>query len=217
MTDILKFSNAGGFTTKTRYPDMLAGNTVWNPYSPTGSYDSLASVTVGSTNPASITFSGIPQTYTHLQLRIQARGTGSGGYYTSVPITLNGDTTTGNYYNHTFGGNGASTVNPSPSSGYATNSLINIPNSANTANAFAAGIIDILDYTSTTKNKTLRSLTGADLNSSAGFPYSGAIFLSSMLWSKTPEAITSITFTADPTYSTIFATGSSFALYGVKA
>ena len=214
MTDILKFSNAGGFTTKTRYPDMLAGNTVWNPYTVVGSYDSIATVTPSGSS-GTVTFSSIPQTYTHLQLRIIARGTGTGGYYTSVPITLNGDTTTGNYYNHTLGGNGASTVVPS-GSGYATNSLINIPNSANTASVFAAGIIDILDYTSTTKNKTLRSLTGADLNNTSGFPYSGAIFLSSMLWSKTPEAITSITFTADSTYSVNFATGSSFALYGVK-
>ena len=213
MTDILKFSNAGGFTTKTRYPDMLAGNTVWNPYTVVGSYDSIATVTPSGSS-GTVTFSSIPQTYTHLQLRIIARGTGTGGYYTSVPVTFNADTTAGNYYNHYLLGNGAA-ASSGAASGYATNNLIPVPNAANTASAYAAGIIDILDYTSTNKYKTVRSLTGADLNSSAGFPYSGSIFLSSMLWSST-SAITSITFTADSTYSVNFATGSSFALYGVK-
>ena len=28
---IFKFSNAGGFTSKTRYADFLAGNTAYNP------------------------------------------------------------------------------------------------------------------------------------------------------------------------------------------
>ena len=194
---------------------MLAGNTVWNPYSVTGSYDAIATATATGSS-GTITFSNIPQTYTHLQLRIQARGTsGSGGYYTSVAVTLNSDTTATNYYHHYVGGNGSGTIYGSANT-YATNSLINIPNALNTSNVFAGGIIDILDYTSTNKNKTLRSLNGADLNNTSGFPYSGAIFLASMLWNST-AAINSITFTADPTYSTNFASGSSFALYGVKA
>jgi hypothetical protein len=215
MNHILKMSNAGGFTSATRYPDMLAGNTVWNPYSPTGSYDALATVTPsGSTG--TITFANIPQTYTHLQLRIQARGTSTaGGYYTSVGVSLNGDTTATNYYHHYLGGNGSGAIWSSANT-YLTNSLINIPNALNTANVFAGGVIDILDYNSTVKNKTLRSINGADLNSTVGFPYSGAIFLASMLWNST-AAVNSITFTADATYSTNFAAGSSFALYGVKA
>lgn len=180
----------------------------------TSSYESIATVT-GTGSSGTITFSSIPSTYTHLQLRIQARGTsGAGGYPTSVAITVNSDTTAGNYYFHTLGGNGSGTVVPA-NSGYATNTLMSIPNGANTANCFAGGIIDILDYTSTNKTKTLRSLNGVDLNSSAGFPYSGAVYLASMLWNST-AAITSITFTAEATYSTNFASGSSFALYGIK-
>ena len=164
----------------------------------------------GTGSVGTITFSSIPQTYKHLQLRILARGTsGAGGYYTALPITLNGDTTAGNYYNHALYGSGAS-ASGLANSGYAENNLMSIPNGTNTANAFAAGIIDILDYTSTSKNKTIRSLNGVDLNGSGG------VFLASMLWKKTPEAVTSITFTADATYSTYFASGSSFALYGIK-
>ena len=183
-------------------------------FTPTGAMDALATVTPsGSTG--TVTFSNIPQTYTHLQLRIQARGTSAaGGYYTSVSTTLNGDTTAGNYYWHYLGGNGSGML-ASAGSGYSNNSLINIPNGTNTANVFAGGVIDILDYTSTNKYKTLRSLNGADLNNGSGFPNSGAIFLASMIWSST-AGVTSITFTADPTYSTNFAAGSSFALYGIK-
>jgi hypothetical protein len=198
----------------TKYNSLSAGNLFTAV--PVGAYESIATFTPsGSTG--TVTFSSIPQNYTHLQLRIQARGTsGAGGYYTSVAVNLNGDTTAGNYYYHIIGGNGANAVSPSPGSGYSQNGLINIPNALNTSNVFAGAIIDIPDYSSYVKNKTLRSLNGADLNNTSGFPYSGAIFLSSMLWKNTAP-ITSITFTADATYSTNFANGSSFALYGVKA
>ena len=180
----------------------------------TTAFESIATVTPsGSTG--TVTFSSIPQTYKHLQLRILARGTsGSGGYYTNVYTQLNGDSTTSNYYNHYLGGGGSGTVVGANSS-YINSALMYIPNALNTSNAFAGGIIDILDYTSTNKTKTLRSLNGVDLNNTSGFPYSGAIFLASMLWNST-AAVTSITFTAEPTYSTNFASGSSFALYGVK-
>ena len=176
----------------------------------TGAMFPLGMVQVTSSGVSTITFSSIPSTYKHLQLRILARGTsGSGGYYTALPITLNGDITSGNYYNHALYGSG-STASALANSGYAENNLMSIPGGTNTANAFAAGIIDILDYTSTSKNKTLRSLNGGDFNGSGG------VFLASMLWRKTPEAITSITLTADATYTTNFANGSSFALYGIK-
>jgi hypothetical protein len=197
----------------TKYNSLSAGNLF--TATPIGAYESIATVTPsGSTG--TVTFSSIPQNYTHLQLRIQARGTsGSGGYYTSVATTINGDTTAGNYYHHYLGGNGAGAVWGGANT-YSTSALINIPNALNTSNVFAGAVIDIVDYSSSTKNKTLRSLNGADLNNASGFPYSGAIFLSSMIWGSNAP-ITSITFTADATYSTNFASGSSFALYGVKA
>ena len=205
--DILKFSNAGGFTTKTRYPDMLAGNTVWNPYSPTGSYDSLASAT-GTGSSGTITFSNIPQTYTHLQLRVMMRGTsGAGGWATDSFFQINGDSTATNYYIHSLGGNG------SAASASANNNNTSLwfpnPSGTNLANTYSVGIIDILDYTNINKYKTLKNLNGADLNGS------GNVWLSSMLWKNT-AAITSLSFIADPTYTTNWTTGSSFALYGVK-
>jgi hypothetical protein len=67
--------------------------------------------------------------------------------------------------------------------------------------------MDILDYTSTNKNKTVRSLGGFDRNGG------GIITLSSSLWFKTPEAITSIRLKPQSSSWTQY---SSFALYGIK-
>lgn len=195
--DILKFSNAGGFTTKTRYPDMLAGNTVWNPYSPTGSYDSLASVTVPSGGTASITFSGIPSTYTHLELRYSWADT-SGA---EIAVQFNGDTTAGNYYRHYLQGSGASAAAGS-SNNYTFGGYY-----GGAANQFNGSVMNILDYTNTNKYKTVRTLWGYDSNGS------GYVGLTSGLWSNT-AAINSITFTTNG--SGVFSQYSSFALYGVK-
>jgi hypothetical protein len=75
-----------------------------------------------------------------------------------------------------------------------------------TANAMGSGILDIHDYTSTTKNKTFRSITGRDNNGS------GQITLYSGLWLST-SAITSISLN---TSGSNFTTASTFALYGIK-
>jgi hypothetical protein len=76
------------------------------------------------------------------------------------------------------------------------------------ANIFAGMVIDILDYTSTSKNKTVRSLGGYDRNGA------GEISLSSGLWYASPAAITSIELTT--TATTEFKSYSQFALYGIK-
>jgi hypothetical protein len=68
-------------------------------------------------------------------------------------------------------------------------------------------ICDVLDYQSTSKNKTIRSLGGTDRNGS------GYVTFYSGLWFKTPEAISTITLT---TAAGNFNQYSSFALYGIK-
>ena len=65
MAHIYKASNAGGMSSLAQYVDMLAGN----PAVVLSSYDSIATVTVGSGGSSSIVFSSIPQTYKHLQIR----------------------------------------------------------------------------------------------------------------------------------------------------
>jgi hypothetical protein len=73
-----------------------------------------------------------------------------------------------------------------------------------TANAFAMGVIDLLDYASTVKNTTTRTALGRLETSRVQF--------SSGLFNNT-NAITSLTLQPS---SLNFVTGSRFSLYGIK-
>jgi hypothetical protein len=189
-------SNAGGMATVTRYTDMLAGNTTWNPWEPQGAYDALSTVTVPSGGVASITFAAIPQGYKHLQIRALHLTNNAASVST---MYFNGDTTNSNYRNHLLYSFGTSALGGNNAVPYAP--VIQ----GGTLSAPGAMILDILDYANTTKNKTTRDLVGYDANGSGG------IALNSNLWMNT-AAITSITFNANTT----FQQHSQFTLYGVK-
>jgi hypothetical protein len=197
---IYKMSNAGGMATVTRYTDMLAGNTTWSPWEPDGAFDALATVTVPSGGVASIEFAGIPNTYKHLQIRWLAKMSLS-GVLTGINLRINNDTGS-NYRRHTIYGDG-STVTASSGSDFWCGF---IPR-ADSTSVFGTGITDVLDYTSTTKNKTVRTLNGTDQNGS------GAVGLFSGLYFATPTAITSLTMFPD---SGNFTQYSQFTLYGIK-
>lgn len=171
---------------------------------PESGYDALATVTLSATT-ASVSFAGIPSGYKHLQLRILGRGDRAAGGV-SVNMQFNGDTNTANYYSHYIEGNGSTAY-----AGAAANVIYiyDLAAASSTTNVFGAQIIDILDYTNTNKNKTVRGLSGWDNNSASP---NGQIALQSGLWSST-AAITSINLTP---FSGNFIANSSFALYGVK-
>jgi hypothetical protein len=161
----------------------------------TSSYDSIATVNVGAGGSSTITFSSIPSTYKHLQIRMFSIGNTSpqaGG-----TMAFNSDTTSTNYYTHYIYGNGST-----PTAG--ANNAIYTPFTVGTSSSPAVGIIDILDYSNTNKYKTVRELNGYDANGS------GRINFVSDLWKNT-AAVTSITLS----YST-FQQYTSFALYGIK-
>lgn len=170
-------------------------------------FDSIATQTVGAGGSASITFSSIPSTYQHLQIRAIARVTGAVTDSNFVAY-FNTDTTSGNYPQHTLYGTGASAA-----SGYtASDSNLAIgrcPGASSTADRFGVGICDILDYANTNKFKTTRSLAAQDQNGS------GIILLNSGLWRST-AAINSITISAQSGNGNL-AQYSHFALYGIKA
>jgi hypothetical protein len=164
-------------------------------------YELIETQILGSTT-ASITFSGLAtyaSTYEHLQIRYTARQTNT----TSVGIfmRLNGDTAS-NYSWHYLAGNG-STVSAAASATQTSMLAGSAFGTGATANAFAAGIIEIADSFSTTKNKTSRSLEGRATE---------WISLDSASWRNT-ASITSIQLFPD-VYS--FVTGSRFSLYGIK-
>lgn len=172
----------------------------WGALTASSSFESIASAT-GTGSSGTITFSSIPSTYQHLQIRYMAFVTSEG---VDGQLRFNGDTAS-NYTRHRLGGNGTVTF----ASGNATVGGIDIGNDATgmSAGTFpTVSIIDIHDYKSTTKYKTVRNFNGIDKNGS------GSVILYSGLWQST-SAITSLTMTLG---SGAFTTASTFALYGIK-
>ena len=163
----------------------------------TNAYFSIATNTL-STTASSITFSSIPSTYTHLQIRVLAR---SGASADDFRFQLNGDTGA-NYSRHGLYGTGSAAA----ANGVASSGVGNLGVIDNTASVFSVAVVDILDYTNTNKYTTVRSLNGYDANGS------GYVFFASTAWMNT-AAVTSITLFPS---SSSFQQYSSFALYGIK-
>lgn len=161
----------------------------------TSSYESIA--TVNASSASAVTFSSIIGTYKHLEVRISTL-TSTG---TSIQLQSNLGLGTNS---HQLFGNGSSAG--ARNSGVGTYGVY-IPSDTGIATGGSApcvAIIDLLDYANTNKNKTVRSLYGAEDNSS------GIVLFNSAFWNST-SAITSLTFT--PNSGTV--TG-KFALYGIK-
>jgi aspartyl aminopeptidase len=181
--------------TRREYTSFLAGNDQFIPWEPSGAYDSIATTTLGSST-ATITFSSIPSTYTHLQLRMS----GISNAANRICIAYNSDTTTSNYNSHYIEGNGSTAY-----AGNVTGVAGNTYYTQSSTQPFSS-IVDILDYANTNKYKVQRALSGNDTNGG------GTISMYSSLWLNT-NAITSLTITVT---TTTFAANSSFALYGIK-
>lgn len=174
---------------------------------PVIAYDSIATLS-GNGSSSQLTFSSIPSTYTHLQIRLIARGTRS---FPSeqLYVRLNGDATSGAYRYHYVYGDGSNT--PAGASGADTVFLVNeIPAANETANVYSTSVIDLLDYTSTNKNKTMRSLSGYNNNGNTG-NYTERIWFGSGLWVNT-AAVTSLTVLSNGA----FTSDTKIALYGIK-
>jgi hypothetical protein len=170
---------------------------------PFGSFESIATYTVGGTAQDSIEFTSIPATFTHLQLRYIARTDRPSEPDDGFSIQFNGDTTAANYKNHYLAGSGTLTYG-------GNDPEINVPyvgatNSA--ASIFGIGICDILDYRNTNRNTTVRILGGHDRNGG------GWVALNSGLWINT-AAVTSLKIQTNALGN--FIQHSSFALYGIK-
>jgi hypothetical protein len=173
----------------------------------TTSFESIATSSVGSGGTASVSFSSIPGTYKHLQLRAMHRITTSASGSRRCILQINGDGTASNYRNHWLYGNGSSATSETDG----TNPIIAYStDAANLSNTFAITIIDILDYSSSNKRKTVRSFNGQDVNGSGGL-----VGLYSMANYNSISAITSLTFRPN-TGSDNLAQYSHFALYGIK-
>jgi len=202
-----------GLTTGTAYTFTVQGITNYGisssvssasnsltPASPS-SFESIATFT--STSVSTVTFSSIPSTYKSLQVRFSFL-TSNGQ---NINLRLNEDTTA-NYASHWVKGLSTGTV--------AAQSSINATfmrlegNSNGTSDTYPfVGIIDLIDYASTSKNKTVRSITGNDRNNDGG----SEINLLSGLWRST-SAVDSLTIYLGG--GSNFNAGTTIALYGVK-
>lgn len=170
-----------------------------------GSYESISTVTVGSGGASTITFSSIPSTYQHLQLRITARGLNSGDEC-QFQYTINDDFGS-NYAWHLLRANGSGVFGDGAGSQDAMRAQGRYPGATAISNTFGAGITDFLDYANTSKNKTARTLGANDRNGS------GQIYFTSSVWLNTSAINKIIIGNSD---GSGMAQYSSFALYGIK-
>lgn len=171
----------------------------------TGSMVALGSVYVGASGGnATISFSSIPSSYKHLQIRCLYRSTNNNSNdLGGLQLRYNGDTTGTNYGYHFVYSNGSAWV----SSGSQDSHVAGFINSSNyAATVYAANIIDIYDYSDTNKYKSLKSFMGFDGNGA------GYINYSSGHW-RNNNAISSLTLTP---WNGNFAQYSRVDLYGIK-
>lgn len=158
---------------------------------PTPTYDLLDSTTLG-TSAASVTFSGISQSYRDLIIVIQ--GGGSGGGPVSFEILPNGDTANGSsVYMENF--------NDTAGSGTFTRLLFTLDAQD------SLSIIQVLDYSATDKHKPFLIRTN---NANTATNYSVSAYAGR--WAST-AAITSIELT--DVGGQTFDSGTSFYLYGI--
>ena len=179
---------------------------LWDQETTLGTFESIATATCTG-NDASVTFSNIPQGYTHLQIRFFLRSVAASTGNTWGSISLNSDTTNSNYSMHQVNGDGATAAAQGFDSTSAfTRYAFMYPQASNTYSSWAGGIMDILDYANTNKHKTIRTLHGDDRNGS------GTVMLTSNRWGST-SAITAISLIGT---GGDFAQYSQAALYGIR-
>jgi hypothetical protein len=180
----------------------------WDQETTLGTFESIAVATVDASGASSVTFSNIPSTYSHLQIRSLSRSSTSGNGSDGLYIQLNTDTGS-NYARHYLAGTGDVAV----ADGQISQGFVIVgycPRAGQLANCFGVTVTDILDYSNANKNTTVRSLAGVETNFTSSFP--GYATVLSGLWINT-AAVTSIKLYSEANNLVQY---SSFALYGIR-
>jgi hypothetical protein len=173
---------------------MLVGNTAYDPND-----FKLISTQVLTANTLNVTFSSIPQTYKHLQLRALGKSpTTRDDIFVKTNVS-------GTYYTHALFGTGSSTSSTYRGASTSGFRLSDGGAQSTIANAFSGIIIDILDYTNTTKNKTMQAFYGRAETENIICLASGFVADTSAVTSLNIELTTNG-----------FVTGSRFSLYGIR-
>ena len=205
---MIKSASRSSLVEDVKYNSMSAGVVPSSEY--------LIESRVLDTAVTQVTFNNLDQfagIYKHLQVVISARSDRADAGTDNLRVFINSNTTNTSYASHVLVGTG-STVNSGADIGDTlfTNIIGATTAALGPANAFYANIIDILDAFSTTKNKTLRSLSGNEAPDAGG--RARAIELRSLLFMST-NAISSLQF--DQRFGSNFVAGSRFSIYGVTA
>jgi len=169
----------------------------------------IASTGTLSGSVGQVFFGDIPQTFTHLQVRTFGRINVNAINSATSGLQIN--TVGSNVYDgHYLLGNGsaASSGRQGFYNAWFTQPYLSANNSG--SNVFGVQMIDILDYTNTNKNKTIRAIGGFDDNNAGGGANVG---LYSGLWMST-AAITSLTINVS---GNLFVAGSRVDLYGITS
>jgi hypothetical protein len=173
----------------------------------TGSMFAINSITVPtSSGMASVEFTNIPQTYTHLQIRVTTR-TLRANTADAILWRFNSDSSS-NYTLHSIYGDGSGTALADNAANLSYGYYFTTTGNSATANIYGVGIIDIYDYANTNKFKTARTIHGYDTNGA------GQLIITSSLWRNKVNGISSIRFESQNAAN--LSQYSSFALYGIK-
>jgi hypothetical protein len=167
------------------------------------SFESIATVVVGAGGQSAVNFNSIPSTFTHLQLRYASRDSRGGSLDAPVDLRFNGNSSA--IYSKSFiQADGTTSAANSEVNG----TYLRLEGSGNgvLSSTFSIGITDIIDYTSSTKTKSVMQIVGVDKNTS------GFVRFQSGQWYNT-SPITSIELIP---FSAPFLQYSHFALYGIK-
>lgn len=167
-------------------------------------YNDFASIATASGVTSNIIFTNIPQHYQHLQLRIIARNNTGAGDISVARIKFNNDDTS-SYSYHLLSGNGASVSTENGANQSNGIAVVWLVGGGLAANTYAASVVDILQYSTATKFKTVQAFTGTDLNGS------GRVSFFSGNWrSVSPVSSVHINFDYGVT-----ANNTTIALYGI--
>ena len=169
-------------------------------------YELIDTIEVSGTTTQTVTFSSIPSTFKHLEIR-GVVGSSRGTNNDVMMIRLNGSTSTDYTWSWLSREVSSNLASHSANRNYARVSSIN----GATAGAlhFSPLLVDITDYANTSKNTTIKMRNGNCYNSGAG-----ANYLSSSVWQNT-AAVSSVEFSLALS-GFYFKVGSRLSLIGVK-
>ena len=165
------------------------------------SFESIATLSLSGLSTA--TFSSIPGTYKHLQLRGVTRGTSTGG----ITFRYNGDTASNYRSGYITAAGTGTTVTTATSAAATALTIASNATSSSPALSYSPFYANIYNYASTSQFK--HSISSSFLNYNSSTIYSSAY---DSYWSST-SAITSITILIS---TGTFDANSTIALYGIK-